>query len=128
MNAFSLKSEVRKKCTLLPFYLPLNGGDSYCRKARKIEITNIRKGEENSSLYRDDILIENPQKSTKQLLEVIVKFIKGIGLLLKYIKINCIFTYQKETIGKWEFKGFHLQYWQNQIGFNETCIFCHWKL
>ena len=83
MKAFSLKSGTRQGCPLSPslFNIVLEILATAIREEKEIKGIQIGKEEAKLSLLADDMIlyIENPQDSTRKLLELMNKYSKVTG-------------------------------------------------
>ena len=109
MKAFSIKSGTRQGCALLPllFNIVLEVLATAIRKEKEIKGILIGKSV-NLSMFADDMIlyIENPENTTRKLLELINEYSKVAGYKINTEKSNPLHSYtvtmrkQKEKLRK----------------------------
>ena len=108
LKAFPLKSGTRQGCPLSPllFNIVLEVLDTAIRAEKEIKGIQIGKEEVKLSLFADDMIlyIENPEESTRKLLELIHEYSKVAGYKMNTQKslhsYTLIMRKQKEKLRK----------------------------
>ena len=107
MRAFPLRSGTRQGCPLSPllFNIVLEVSASVIRQRKEIKGIKIGPEEVKLSLFADDIILymENPQESTKKLLELINEFSKVAGYKINTQK-SVVFLYTNNEATEREIK------------------------
>ena len=102
LKAFPLKSGTRQVCplSLLLFNISLEVLATAIREEKEIKVIQIGKGEVKLSLFADDMIlyIENPEDSTRKLLELINECSKAAGYKINTQKsLAFLYTNNEKT-------------------------------